>query len=136
MALNPQERATTANQMMQILNNSGGGGVDSFKTLELTTTQTLLDFINASFTTINDSNFPSISDYYNDFCQGKYDKILLRIGDTAKYSFYLTQQETGPISNSFRFTGVALDQQSMVFMDIHGLSLFGTWTCNYFKRTL
>ena len=26
MALNPQERATTANQMMQILNNSGGGG--------------------------------------------------------------------------------------------------------------
>lgn len=27
MALNPQERATTANQMMQILNNSGGGDV-------------------------------------------------------------------------------------------------------------
>lgn len=26
MALNPQERATTANQMMQILNNSGAGG--------------------------------------------------------------------------------------------------------------
>ena len=27
MALNPQERATTANQMMQILNNSSGGDV-------------------------------------------------------------------------------------------------------------
>lgn len=27
MALNPQERATAANQMMQILNNSGGGDV-------------------------------------------------------------------------------------------------------------
>lgn len=39
MALNPQERATTANQMMQILNNSGGGDISQL-TERVTTLET------------------------------------------------------------------------------------------------
>lgn len=136
MALSPQERATTANQMMQILNNSGGGESQGLKVLDLTTTQSENDFFNASFTNINDTNFPGITAHFNDFAQGKYDKLLITIGTATKYSFYLMKQEDDKYSDSFRFTGIGLNGQTLVFMDIYGVSLFSTWTCSYFRRIL
>ena len=54
MALNPQERATTANQMMQILNNSGGGGDISQLTQRVETLEEEVPVIAAQ--TVTNSN--------------------------------------------------------------------------------
>lgn len=101
MALNPQERATTANQMMQILNNSGGG--EGLRVFETSTTLSM-SFVNRTYSSveITSTNVPELYSSLSEFFDNYYDVIILNFFGHKHY-FYRNFSDSSNIQYNYTF---------------------------------